>query len=184
MKFVLALCLMVLWAGPLQAQSTMKTPPPQVAPTPRIMDSMPRTQARLTRIFSDLEKKIIRDVLGTTQPTSQSGDDAEKDNEDDDDKNKKKRKKHKSKHKGGKKGKGMPPGLAKRDKLPPGLQRQLERNGKLPPGLQKKALPDDLEAKLPPAIEGTERKIVGNDVVLIDVATDIVLDVIRNVMLK
>ena len=36
---------------------------------------------------------------------------------------------------------GLPPGLAKREHLPPGLQRHLERNGTLPPGLQKKLQP-------------------------------------------
>ena len=33
---------------------------------------------------------------------------------------------------------GLPPGLAKRGDLPPGLEKQLRRNGTLPPGLQKK----------------------------------------------
>src|SRR5919107_2406176 len=32
----------------------------------------------------------------------------------------------------------LPPGLAKRESLPPGLQKQLQKNGKLPPGMQKK----------------------------------------------
>ncbi|MBI3484974.1 MAG: hypothetical protein HY012_07470, partial [Acidobacteria bacterium] len=31
---------------------------------------------------------------------------------------------------------GLPPGLAKRDRLPPGLEKQLRERGKLPPGLQ------------------------------------------------
>ena len=43
----------------------------------------------------------------------------------------------------------LPPGLAKRDTLPPGLERQLQRNGKLPPGLEKRALPDELKRALP-----------------------------------
>src|SRR5215831_5359969 len=34
--------------------------------------------------------------------------------------------------------KGLPPGLAKKESLPPGLQKQLVRNGQLPPGLEKK----------------------------------------------
>lgn len=96
--------------------------------------------------------------------------------------------KQKGKNKGRGKGKGrnmgLPPGLAKRDKLPPGLQKQLERNGKLPPGLQKKAFPEDLKAKLPPPQPGTERAIVGNDAVLIDTATNVVLDVLRGVLNK
>ena len=36
---------------------------------------------------------------------------------------------------------GLPPGLAKKEHLPPGLQRQLVRNGKLPLGLEKKIEP-------------------------------------------
>jgi len=35
----------------------------------------------------------------------------------------------------------LPPGLAKRDRLPPGLERQLVVRGTLPPGLQKKMQP-------------------------------------------
>ncbi len=36
---------------------------------------------------------------------------------------------------------GLPPGLAKKDRLPPDLERHLERNGTLPPGLQKRVQP-------------------------------------------
>jgi hypothetical protein len=45
---------------------------------------------------------------------------------------------------------GLPPGLAKREKLPPGLERQLKERGKLPPGLQKKIqpLPPELDKQL------------------------------------
>ena len=76
---------------------------------------------------------------------------------------------------------GLPPGLAKRDSLPPGLQKQLDRNGRLPPGLDRRALPEDLEKRLP-ARTDTERVIVDNDVVLIEKGTDLVLDVIRDVV--
>ena len=46
---------------------------------------------------------------------------------------------------------GLPPGLAKKDRLPPGLERQLHRNGTLPPGLQKRVqpLPDSCFGRLP-----------------------------------
>jgi hypothetical protein len=91
---------------------------------------------------------------------------------------------HKNKSRGKGSGKGMPPGLAKRDKLPPGLQKQLERNGTLPPGLQKRKLPDTIEEKLAPPQEGTERVIVNQDVVLIDKATNTVLDIIKGVLNK
>ena len=35
----------------------------------------------------------------------------------------------------------LPPGLAKRDRLPPGLEKHLWKHGSLPPGLQKKVDP-------------------------------------------
>ncbi len=38
---------------------------------------------------------------------------------------------------------GLPPGLAKRDRLPPGLEKHLWKHGSLPPGLQKKLDPHD-----------------------------------------
>ena len=38
-------------------------------------------------------------------------------------------------------GQGLPPGLAKRDRLPPGLEKHLLKHGSLPPGLQKKIDP-------------------------------------------
>jgi hypothetical protein len=83
------------------------------------------------------------------------------------------------KEKGGKK---MPHGLAKRDSLPPGLQRQLEKNGTLPPGLAKRDLPADLTTRLPARNDGTERVIVDSDVVLVEAATGVVLDILRGVV--
>jgi len=75
----------------------------------------------------------------------------------------------------------MPPGLAKRDELPPGLARQLTERGTLPPGLAKRDLPADLAGKLPRRGK-TSRVIVDDDVVLIDNATERVLDVIGDVV--
>jgi hypothetical protein len=48
-------------------------------------------------------------------------------------------------------GAGLPPGLAKKNHLPPGLEGQLQRNGTLPPGLQKRVqpLPDSCADRLP-----------------------------------
>lgn len=74
--------------------------------------------------------------------------------------------------------KSLPPGLAKRDSLPPGLAMQLERNGRLPPGLEGRALPADLESRLPKRA-GTKRVILDNDVLLIDEGTRIILDILR-----
>ncbi len=77
---------------------------------------------------------------------------------------------------------GLPPGLARKKRLPPGLQRQLERNGHLPPGLEKRALPSDLEARLPAVAPGCERVIVGTDVLLVETATGVIRDIIRDVL--
>lgn len=76
---------------------------------------------------------------------------------------------------------GMPPGLATRDRLPPGLERQIRRNGTLPPGLRMRPLPRALEARLPPPPENCVRVIVGTDIVLMNERTRAVLDVIRDV---
>ena len=74
---------------------------------------------------------------------------------------------------------GLPPGLAKKDRLPPGLEKHLEKSGRLPPGLEKRLLPDELSSRLPRRDNNTIRRIVGDDVVLLDAATDLVLDIIR-----
>lgn len=80
--------------------------------------------------------------------------------------------------------KGLPPGLAKKGKLPPGLQKHLDKNGKLPPGLQKRLepLPRDLEVRLPRLPEYWERVILQEHVVLIDRRTQQILDIIENVI--
>lgn len=66
---------------------------------------------------------------------------------------------------------GLPPGLAKRDRLPPGLERQLQRNGHLPPGLEKKMrpLPRSCEVRLPRLPSDITRVVVGNYVILRDI---------------
>ncbi len=75
----------------------------------------------------------------------------------------------------------LPPGLAKRDDLPPGLEKQYLRNGKLPPGLQKRSLPDGLAHSMPRRKAGYERVIVGDDVLLIQIATGVILDILEGV---
>lgn len=81
-----------------------------------------------------------------------------------------------------KKSKDLPPGLAKRDELPPGLQMLLEKNGTLPPGLAKRDLPSDLELRLPPPPRGYRRVIVGNDIVLVEIKTDRIADIIYDIV--
>ena len=69
----------------------------------------------------------------------------------------------------------LPPGLAKRESLPPGLQRQVEKNGTLPPGLQKKVqpMPSVCESGLPALPSGFSRVVYGNRVMLIDAKSKI-----------
>ncbi len=113
-------------------------------------------------VFTEAEKKVIREYFGDggyMEETQESG------------------------KSGGKKNKkGMPPGLAKRKELPPGLKRHLERNGTLPPGLQKKVLPSDLQSRLPVEHRGYERVIVDTDVLLVETATGIIRDIVKDVL--
>jgi hypothetical protein len=71
----------------------------------------------------------------------------------------------------------LPPGLAKRETLPPGLERQMERNGTLPPGLQKRvqALPQVCESQLGPLPRDLERVVYNRRVMLIN-ADYLILD--------
>ena len=80
-----------------------------------------------------------------------------------------------------KKRKGLPPGLAKKEKLPPGLQKQLKKNGELPPGLAKRNLPRDLEDRLSPIPRGYVRLKVGMDIVLMNEKTEVIVDIIYDV---
>lgn len=75
---------------------------------------------------------------------------------------------------------------AKKDKkkgLPPGIQKKLERGGTLPPGIAKRYLPDDLEHHLPPPPYGYERTIVGNDVLLVEIDTGRIADIVTDAIL-
>lgn len=77
---------------------------------------------------------------------------------------------------------GLPPGLAKRDRLPPGLEKQLRERGKLPPGLQKKIqpLPVELERQLRRLPTGYRRVIIAGNVILMNEKTAVIYDIIRN----
>jgi hypothetical protein len=82
-------------------------------------------------------------------------------------------KKHKNKQK------ALPPGLAKKGALPPGLAKQLARNGHLPPGLEKRSLPNDLIVQLPPLQPAYRYVIVDDRVMLIQAASNLILDVLE-----
>src|ERR1700686_2400841 len=75
----------------------------------------------------------------------------------------------------------LPPGLAKRDALPPGLERQLVVRGTLPPGLQRRMhpCPQEVEQYLPPAPVGYMHTVIGGHIALVNRKTFVVLDVFQ-----
>lgn len=77
-----------------------------------------------------------------------------------------------------KKHKKMRRGPRKKDRLPPGLQKQLAGRGKLPPGLQGRYLPYDLERRLSRLPRRYVRQRIGEDIVLIEVTTRVIVDII------
>jgi len=140
-------------------------------------DKKPHNQAKSTQssheamagdAFSDTERRLICDYYGVAACGSANMLST-----------------HKGKPKGaiGSKEKTAlpPPGLSDREELPPGLERQYQRNGKLPPGLQKRQMPDDLSRTLPRHADGVERVIAGDDILLVQTATGIVLDILEGV---
>lgn len=81
-------------------------------------------------------------------------------------------------YKSGRERKKMPPGLAKKQELPPGLQKHIKKHGQLPPGLEARRLPDSLERSLARLPAGYVRMKVGGDVVLMNEKTRVVFDVV------
>ena len=75
-------------------------------------------------------------------------------------------------------GTGLPPGLARKDRLSPGLERQLRRNGRLPPGLQKRLspFPHALEAQLGRLPRGHRRVFLGKRALILT-AANVIMDI-------
>ncbi len=78
---------------------------------------------------------------------------------------------------GGKKAKGKGKG---NKALPQGIAMKLQRGGTLPPGIAKRDLPRDLLGQLPSRPHGQDYAIVDNDVVLIEAATGLILDILED----
>jgi hypothetical protein len=77
-------------------------------------------------------------------------------------------------HKGGnEKQKGLPPGIAK----------NLARGKPLPPGIAKQYLPDGLRHALPPPPKGYERIIVDGKVLLVEIASRVIHDILVDIVL-
>ncbi len=81
-------------------------------------------------------------------------------------------------HSGGM-GMGMSGGLSA---LPPGIAKNLARGKPLPPGIAKQVLPTALQSLLPPAPDGYERIIVAGKILLVAIATQVIVDVITDVL--
>lgn len=75
----------------------------------------------------------------------------------------------------------LPPGLAKRGgRLPPGLERHLQRNGTLPPGLQRRIepFPAELTRQLPKLPSGLSRVLLAGRALILD-RNNKILDLMR-----
>ncbi len=75
----------------------------------------------------------------------------------------------------------MPPGLAKKGKVPPGHHKRLERKGTLPPGIAYKALPGDLERELSKLPHGYIRVKFGTQVMILNQETDVIVDILHDI---
>jgi len=62
--------------------------------------------------------------------------------------------------------------------LPPGIAKNLQRGKPLPPGIAKQRLPDDLVRQLPRVPTGYERIVVDGRVLLVEIATQVIHDVL------
>lgn len=74
-----------------------------------------------------------------------------------------------------------PKAAGKVKELPPGIRKKIARGGTMPPGIAKQVLPDGLHRQLPQR-DGYGYEIVGTDVVLVENATRVVVDVLRDVL--
>ncbi|MCP5277575.1 MAG: hypothetical protein H6935_04335 [Thiobacillus sp.] len=76
---------------------------------------------------------------------------------------------------------GLPPGLAKKGKVPPGHAMKLRRGDPVPDGYMWRPLPRDLEGRLSRLPEGYVRVVVGTSVGILEVRTRVVLDLLNDI---
>ena len=75
-------------------------------------------------------------------------------------------------------------GKNKHKGLPPGIAKNLSRGKPLPPGIAKQQLPDGLVHALPAPPRGYERIIVDGKVLLVEIATQVIHDVLSDIVLR
>lgn len=68
--------------------------------------------------------------------------------------------------------------------LPPGIAKNLARGKPLPPGIAKQYLPDGLVSVLPPPPRGYERIVIDGKVLLVEIATHVIHDILTDVVLR
>lgn len=61
--------------------------------------------------------------------------------------------------------------------LPPGIAKKIARGGTMPPGIAKRYFPGELIGLLPPR-PGQQWLVVGTDVLLVQAATNLILDIL------
>jgi len=67
--------------------------------------------------------------------------------------------------------------------LPPGIARNLQRGKPLPPGIAKQALPLRLVQLLPAPPRGYERVVVGGKILLVEIATQVIHDILEDALI-
>ncbi len=66
--------------------------------------------------------------------------------------------------------------------LPPGIRKRLARGKELPPGIAKRYLPSNLRLELPRLPDGYERIIVAGKILIIEISTQIIHDVLTDIL--
>lgn len=76
---------------------------------------------------------------------------------------------------------GLPPGLAKKGKVPPGHAWRMQRHAPIPAEVAWRPLPYDLDRRLSRLPEGYARVVVGGDIGIMDTRTRVVVDLIADI---
>jgi Ni/Co efflux regulator RcnB len=75
-------------------------------------------------------------------------------------------------------------GKHKQKGLPPGIAKNLQRGKPLPPGIAKQHLPSGLVSALPAPPRGYERIVVDGRVLLVEIATQVIHDILMDAVLR
>jgi len=76
---------------------------------------------------------------------------------------------------------GLPPGLAKKGKVPPGHAWRMQRHAPVPADVAWRPLPADLDRRLSRLPEGYVRVVVGADIGIMNTRTRVVVDLLEDI---